>query len=216
MARRIICPKCHLEFTPAQYSVHKFAHNRDEYSRRDPVDLPSARLLPIDVPDDSDEAMEDAFEAPAQTTEHQLSLGDDPFADDYENAGCSLPPPDPFSDDHATTSTTILPHDTPFANPSHTFLPSSPSDEDMGSNLSPSNPEDSPAQSPASSQLPPLIDQDLGFEDSGLDPTFSGHPSLSEQLKERFLAGYHGGGKQYWIKYVCTHSLLSIDSEAPV
>ena len=69
----------------------------------------------------------------------------------------------------------------------------------------PSCSEDSSAQSPLPNQPSPLIDEDLGFEDSRLDPTFSGHPSLSEQLKERFLAGYHGGGEQYWDEGICIY-----------
>jgi hypothetical protein len=185
MARRVICLKCHREFTAAQYRVHEFAHRRDEFLRQDPVDLPTSSLLPIEVPDDSDEVMEDTFNVPAQTVDHSFSPNDDPFSDDHDNAGGFPPYTNPFSDDHATTSTTLP--------PSHTSPPSPSSDEDTDSNTS-AHPLE---HSPVSGQPPPLIDEDLGFEDSGLDPTFTGHPSLSEQLKEHFLAGYHGGGKQY-------------------
>ena len=72
----------------------------------------------------------------------------------------------------------------------------------MDSNSSTSHLGGSPAQGPVPSQSPPLIDEDLGFEDSGLDPTSSGLPSLSEQLKEHFLTDYHGGGKQNWTRCI--------------
>ena len=85
MARRVPCPTCGREFTAAQYRVHKFAHRRDEFLRRDPVDLSTSRLLPIEVPDDSDEPMEDAI--PAQNSDYSLSPIDDPFSDSHGNAG---------------------------------------------------------------------------------------------------------------------------------
>jgi hypothetical protein len=195
MARRVICPKCYRDFTPAQYQIHKFAHTRDEFSQKDPVDLPTSRLLPIEVPDDSDEAMEDTFEAPVQATDCGLSPNDNHFSDNHENTSSFIPYDDPFSDNHAATSADLLPPNTPIATTSHAFLPSTPGDEDMDVDPSPGHSEDSSAQGPASGWSSPLIDEDLGFEDSGLDPTFSGHPSLSEQLKDHFLAGYHGGGE---------------------
>lgn len=194
MARRVTCPKCRREFTAAQYTIHKFAHRRDEFSRKDPVDPLASKLLPIDIGDDSDEVMEDTPEAPAPTADLGFPT-DNPFSDDHEDTGNSPPSDDPFSNDYAAASADLLPHNTPFASTSHTFPPSAPSDEDMDVDQFPSHSEDSSAQGPGSSRSSPLIDEDLGFEDSGLDPTFSGLPSLSEQLKERFLAGYHGGGK---------------------
>jgi hypothetical protein len=160
--------------------------------------------------------MEGVFDTPGGTMDHHLSPNDNPFSDNHQDASDFLPYTDPFSDDHATTSTALLPHDTPTADTSHTSLPSPPSNEDMDSNSSSHHSEDSPAHGPVPSHSPPLIDVDLGFEDSGLDPTFSGHPSLSEQLKERFLAGYHGGGKQYCVKYICTCLPLIGDSKALV
>ena len=190
MARKKTCLKCHQEFTAAQYLVHQYAHRRDEFSQREPGVLPTSGLLPIEVPDDSDEEMEDVFNAPDEAVDHALSPKDDPFSDNHENTENFPTPPDPFSDVHATTSTTLLPQDPPIASTSHLFLPPPPSDEDMDSSMSSHHSEQNSAEGPAS----PLIDEDLGFEDSSLDPTSRGHPSLSEQLKERFLADYHGGG----------------------
>ena len=203
MARQVTCPKCHRSFTAAQYKIHKFAHCRDEFSRKDPGDFPTSRLLPIEVSDNGDELMEDAFEASPPTADYGLSPHNDPFSD----VGNFPSHNDPFSDNHMTTSAR---DDTSFPNTSHTFPLSTLSDEDMDTNPSPRHSEDSSAQVLASGRSSPLIDEDLGFEDSGLDPAFSGHPSLSEQLKERFLAGYHGRGRQYRNKYICTHSHFSM------
>ena len=154
MARQVTCPQCCLKFTAAQYCVHVYAHRCDEFSRRDPVDLPTSKLLPIEVADDSDEVMEDVFDLPAQSADHCFSPNDDPFSDSHEDASNFFPNTNPFSDDHATTSTALLPHNTPIANTSHTFLPSPPSDEHMDSNPSPHHTEDSPAQGPVPSQSP--------------------------------------------------------------
>ena len=195
MGRRVTCPKCYREFTAAQYLIHEYSHRRDEFSRKDPIDLPTSKLLPIEVPDDSDEEMEDILGPGAQTMDYNLPPIDNPFSDNHENAGGSFLSNDPFSDDHATTSANLLHHDIPFADTSHPLPPSPPSDKDL--NVSPSHSEDGSVQGSVLSQPSPLVDEDLGFEDAGLDPAFSGRPSLSEQLKERFLASYHGGGKWY-------------------
>jgi hypothetical protein len=196
MARRVICPQCRLEFTAAQYIVHKFTHHRDDFSRMAPTDLPTLRLLPIEVPDDSGEVMEDTpTQTMDQTMDHHLLPNDNSFSNNHENASDFPLYNDPFSDDRAMTSAGLLPHNTPFAGTSDTFPLSAPSDEAMDTDPSPSRSEESSAQGPVSGRSSPLIDKDLGFEDSGLDPTSAGHPSLSERLKERFLAGYHGGGK---------------------
>ena len=218
MARQVTCPKRHKGFTAAQYLVHKSTHHRDEFRQKDPVDLPTSKLLPIEVPDDSDpdesnpddsdEVMEDTFEATTQTTNHGLSTHDDPFSD-------FLPPDNPFSDDHATTSTNLLQHNTPFGNTS-TFSPSPPSNDGMDMDMFPTHSDDSSMHGPAPSQPSPLIDEDLGFEDSGLDPTFGGYLSLSEQLKERFLTSYHGGGKYYWNRCIYNYLLLNINSRTVV
>lgn len=208
MARRITCHKCYKEFSAAQYYVHKFTHTRDKFLPRNPVDLPTSNLLPIAVPDDSDEVMEDAFNTPT----HSLSPT---ISDNHENSGNSHPSTNPFSDDHASSSLPLPPpHNTPSASASYTFLPSTPSDEDMDLNLSSHHSVNTPAQGSAPDHSPPLTDEDLGFEDSGLDPAFSGHLSLSEQLKENFLASYHGGGKQHWAKCDCICLPLSVYSEA--
>jgi hypothetical protein len=195
MARRVICPKCYRDFTPAQYQIHKFAHTRDEFSQKDPVDLPTSRLLPIEVPDDGDEAMEDTFEAPVQATDCGLSPNDNHFSDNHENTSSFIPYDDPFSDNHAATSADLLPPNTPIATTSHAFLPSTPGDEEMDLGLSPSHSGDSLGK-PTSIQ-PSLSDEGVEFEDSSLDPISTGHPSLSEQIKERFLSDYHGGGRSH-------------------
>ena len=79
MARHVTCPKCHREFTAAQYNIHKFTHNRDELLQRGPVDPPTSRLLAIEVPDDSDEVMEDVFDVSAESGHGCFSLNDEPL-----------------------------------------------------------------------------------------------------------------------------------------
>ena len=201
MARQVTCPKCHLVFTAAQYNVHKFTHRRDEFVQKNPVDLPTSRLLPIEVPDDSDEAMEDMHEGPAPTTDYGPFPSNDPFSDNHENISNFLPHDNPFSDGHATAAT-------PFPDTSHTFQPPVPSDEDINMNPLPGHSGDSSSPSPTSGCSSPPVDEELEFEDSGLDPAFSGHPSLSEQIKERFLADYHGGGKQFRMNISTSAHLL--------
>jgi len=218
MARRVTCPKCGLQFSATQYEVHKFTHHHDLLLRKDPIDASTSRLLPIEVSDDDDEMtggpddgnemmggagdgdemMEDMFEIPAQTEDHSLSPSSNHNGDFPSHTN-------PFSDNYMTASTDLLPHNTPIATTSHTFPLTVPSNEDMETSQPSSHSEDSLPQGPLPGQPSPLIDEELGFEDSGLDPTSGGNPSLSEQLKARFLAGYHGGGEQYWDEDICIY-----------
>jgi len=91
MARRVTCPDCGLQFTATRYQIHKFTHRHDLSTRKDPIDAPTLRLLPIEVADDDeimggadddemssgaddgDEMMEDTL-VPAQTVDRDLSL----------------------------------------------------------------------------------------------------------------------------------------------
>lgn len=179
----------------------------------DPIHPPTSRLLPIEVPD-RDEVMEDMFETPTQASDRHLSPDDDSFSDNQEDIGNTILCDDPFSDDHATASTSPVPQNNPFTSTSHTFPPSAPSDEDMDMSLPPSCSENSSIQGSACGSSSLLVDEDPGFEDSGLDPASSGLPSLSEQLKERFLADYHGGGKWCQDEDNCICLPLGVDSKA--
>jgi len=137
----------------------------------------------------------DAPEGSTQPLDHNYSPDNPPFSDHPETV-------DPFSDHHETVNpfsdnqppdSIPLPHAIPF---DHPLLPSALGDKDMDISPSSSDSEDNSGQHPPSIQ-PSLNDEDIGFEDSGLDPASTGLPSLSEQLKERLLKDYHGGGGSY-------------------
>lgn len=209
MARRKTCIQCGQEFTESKYKIHKFTHLRDQFLRKDPTDVLATGLLPVEVPDE-DVIMEDMSQVSAQSTDHVYAV-DDPPSNYHETAGDSLQCDDPFSDDHATDDN-LSPHGTPFTDSPHPVLPSVLGDEDMVTSPSPRSSGDDSEQSPASIQ--PSLNEDIGFEDSSLDPASVGLPSLSEQLKERFLRDYHGGGGLCSSKYLCVCSPLAVDSKA--
>lgn len=191
MARRKICTKCGQEFTEAKYNIHKFTHLRDQVLRKGPADVPTSRLLPVDVPEDDIIMEEDASQGSTQPVDYSHS----PFADHHETTDTSLQHNNPFSDDYAMDNDLPL-HGTPSSDPPDPLPPSTSNNEDMDISPSPEHSEDDLEQQPASVQLS-LDGEDIGFEDSGLDPGSTGLPSLSEQLKERFLREYHGGGELY-------------------
>lgn len=207
MARRITCITCGQEFTEAKYHIHKFTHLRDKFLQKPPSDPLASRLLPIEVSDEDIAMVEDTPDSPAQSSDH-----DNP-PDDHKTAGNSLQPNNPFSDDYAMDNNIPL-HGTPFVDPPHPLLSSLLSDENMDTSLSPGHSEDDLGQDLASIQSS-LDDEDIEFEDSGLDPTSTGYPSLSEQLKEQLLRDYHGGGKLYQNKCLCICSPLRANSKAP-
>jgi len=208
MARRKTCLKCGRDFTDAQYRVHKFTHLRDQALQKDPADLPTSRLLPIEVPEEDAIMAEDTLQGPTQSMDDDHTLEDDPFSDDYNTSTNPLQHDDPFSDDHTTLDNHPLTHSVDTPPP---LLPSA-SGEEMDISPSPSYPgDDDPGQHSASPQ--PSLDRDIGFEDSVLDPAFAGQPSLSEQLKENFLRDYHGGGGLYSTKHPCTCLPLNFNSK---
>ena len=184
MARRKICTKCGLEFTDAQYRIHTLSHLHDQDLQKAPADLPTSRLLPIEVPEEDVIMTEDTL----QPIDWDHVPGDNPFTDHHKpTTSCN-----PF-DDHAAVDD--LSHNTPFPNTLHPLSPPVPDSEDMDITSSSSHSGDGSEQ-PASIQ-PSLSDEDIEFEDSGLDPAFTGSLSLSEQLKENFLRDYHGQGGLY-------------------
>lgn len=192
MARRITCPTCGQVFTNAQYKVHKFTHRRDQALQENPIDLPTSRLLPIIVPEEDTIMTEDELQGPTPPTSYNHTLDNNPFSDDYDTSNNAPQDNNPFSDDMAMSNNSTS-HATPFINSPHSPLPSVSSDEVMDKNPPPTYSEDDSDQHPASLQSSP--DDNLGFEDSGLDPAFTGHLSISEQLQEKFLKDYHSGGE---------------------
>lgn len=195
MAQRIICKKCGKEFTEAKYKIHKFIHLRDQFLQKPPAGPLASGLLPIEVSDEDIAMAEDTPNSPAQSSDHSNSPNGSHFSNDHETASNPLQSDNPFSDDYAMDNNIPL-HDTPFVDPPHPLLSSLFGDEDMDTSLPPSHSEDDSGQDIASIQSS-LDNEDIEFEDSGLDPTSTGYPSLSEQLKEQLLRDYHGRGKLY-------------------
>jgi hypothetical protein len=190
MGRRTTCLTCGRVFTNAQYQVHKFTHQRDQAVHENPIDLPTSRLLPITVPEEDIIMAEDESQGPIQSTSH--TLGNNPFSDDYETSSNALQDNNPFSDDNSMLNNSAS-HATPFANTPHSPLLSVSGDEGMDTGTPPPSTGDDSDSLPAS--LHSSSDNSVGFEDSGLDPEFTGHLSLSEQLQEKFLRSYHSEGE---------------------
>jgi hypothetical protein len=178
MARPKLCFKCGRRFTAAKYELHKFTHLYGQGLQRVTVDPATSRLLPIVVPEDDIVMEEDVSEVSTRTRDQGHAADDDPFSDDYEAA--------------AGSSTY---HYASFVDTPQPPLLSVSGDEEMDLGLSPSHSGDSLGK-PTSIQ-PSLSDEGVEFEDSSLDPISTGHPSLSEQIKERFLSDYHGGGRSH-------------------
>jgi len=193
MARRITCPTCNLVFTKAQYQIHKFTHRRDEALQRNPVELLTSRLLPVEVPDEDATMTDGDLEGPTQPSDHNI-FNNSPFSEDYATSGNSLQDEDLFSDDQAMLDDTIS-QTTPLLDTSLS-LQASVLDNKMDRGLTPTPLEDESSHYPPS--LSPTVDEaDIGFEDSHLDPGFTGGPSVSEWLQEKFLKDYHSEGEHY-------------------
>lgn len=155
--------------------MHRFTHLRGQGLQRI-SNPPTSRLLPIMVPEDDILMEDDKSQDPMQIRDQGHTTDDNPFSDDHEIAGGSL--------GYDNTS---------FLDAPQPLLPAVFGDEEMDLSISSGHSGGSLGQ-PASIQ-PSLSDEGVDFEDSGLDPISAGYPSLSEQIKERFLRDYHGGGR---------------------
>ena len=194
MAQQKTCFKCGRTFTAAKYEIHRFTHLHGQGLQRVP-DHPTSRLLPIVVPEDDVIMEEDTLQDSTQTRDQDHAADDNPFSDDHEVASSSLEY-----------------EDTPFIDAPQPPLPVIFDDEEMDLGVSSGHSEDSLGK-PASIQ-PSLSDEGMEFEDSGLDLMSTGYPSLSEQIKERFLRDYHGGGRSHQNKHLHICSLIGTNSKA--